>query len=130
MHGDFLHNVSIFIAEYHLHSKGFDFLNGEAFADQYKYPGIPDIYVKGNIKFNDKSGRKCSADARYIVEIETHSNNKDTAKKKAQFEADKEVHKEYRRDLIVIPLNKLTKAEQNDLNRLSGFIESYLPEND
>lgn len=132
LHGQMDHYIYLSIASYICWKRGFTFLDGTGFAFKHKCPGIPDIYVKYPIKIKDEYGTR-KIDQYAIIEIETHSNNKDTQKKLEQFESTAQNIK-----LCIVPMNKYAGWKDKQLERgkeygadidwIAEFIGLYIPQ--
>lgn len=121
-HGEYAHNIYLFVAEMLCMEKDFKFLNGEWFQSKFMYPGIPDIYIEQRYKGRDDRGQRCTLTKKYVVEIETHASKASIDKKKAQFESSTIGH-----EMIVIPMNKMSKEDKYDIMKIRAFIDQYLP---
>lgn len=121
-HGDYAHNIYLFVAEMLCMEKEFKFLNGEWFQSKHLYPGIPDIYIEQKYKGKDDRGSRCTLTKKYVIEIETNASKASIEKKKAQFESSTVGH-----EMIVIPMNKMPDADKENIFKIREFIDRYLP---
>lgn len=114
--GDFLHDLSVFIAERHyaLQRPRVELWSPDrrdTFRYLEEYPGLPDMVVTKN--------DGCRTTHTYVVEFETKNNQKAVERKHRQF-------KRYGiTDVIIIPLFKFKDAE--NIKALEAQIVEWLP---
>lgn len=114
--GDFLHDLSVFIAERHyaLQRPRVELWSPErrdTFRFLEEYPGLPDLVVTKN--------DGCRTKHTYVVEFETKDNQKAVERKHRQF-------KRYGiTDVIIIPLFKFKNTDS--LKSLEAQIVEWLP---
>lgn len=85
LHGGLFHSTCIMIAKYVCWKKGYKLKNPDAFAQMYKCPGIPDIYLEYEYKAKDDFGRTRTMRQSVCIEIETHLTKASSDKKYEQF---------------------------------------------
>lgn len=133
-HGGLDHFTYIAIASYICWKRGFVFLSPEGFASKHRCPGIPDIYVKYQVKFKDGRGTR-RIDRYAVIEIETNATKESIEKKVAQFTSAAQ-----NLEPIIIPMNKFEAWRQrerdngrelaSDIDWIHEFIGLYIPENE
>ena len=106
VHGDSIHDLSIFLVERYAEKKGYKFLNKKALQDKAIYPGIPDVLFRKEDKITRSKGKKVSLWMDYIIEVESNPSKESTELKTRQFQTDGIC------DLLIIPLNQYPRMQE------------------
>ena len=106
VHGDSIHDLSIFLVERYAEKKNYKFLNKKALQDKSIYPGIPDVLFRKEDKIIRSKGKKVNLWMDYIIEIESNPTKQSTELKTNQFQTDGIC------DLLIIPLNQYPRMQE------------------
>jgi hypothetical protein len=131
IHGDELHDLTIFLTERILVRKGAKLKDIFVFRDKYNCPAIPDIYAKYEAKMIKGNTRR-TVTKLIVVEVETRATTESIRKKQQQYEESMAGI-----ELVVLDLNKFHDnywptpysnfSPEHDWTLLKEWIKSELP---
>jgi len=123
IHGDSVHDLTIFLIERYCEKKGYKPLKKEALRDKMIYPSIPDVFVRKEDKITSSRGKKVNLWMDYIIEVESNPSKQSTELKTNQFQTDGIC------DLLIIPLNLYPRLHEfaKEFFDFENWIRGRLP---